>query len=143
MDLQTKTSPQSIQLQKSFQKALLKVETQVKKSELETQKAKNLSQKKIECEILTSKLETQKEEGKKIYFQEIKDAEFLVEMLQKEEKTLGEIFRIQRVNKSMKSIRVKKKRTYYWKIFELASLYLVIFSPSITIYFIANNFLMK
>jgi hypothetical protein len=35
------------------------------------------------------------------------------------------IFKIMRHNKSLKSIKIKRKRTYYWKLFELASLYMV------------------
>ena len=35
------------------------------------------------------------------------------------------VFKIFRANKSLKSIKIKRKRTYYWKLFELASLYMV------------------
>jgi len=35
------------------------------------------------------------------------------------------IFKIHRTNKSLKSIKIKRKRTYYWKLFELASLFMV------------------
>lgn len=36
-----------------------------------------------------------------------------------------DVFRIDRTNKSLESIKGKRKRTYYWKLFELASLFMV------------------
>lgn len=105
---------------------ILSTEAEITKTSLETEKQgkkAGIKPSNFECRIVTSELQSQIERQRSLK-EELKEAEILVTRFPRLD-GVSQIFKIQRLNKSLKSIRVKKKRTYYWKIFELASLYLV------------------
>lgn len=114
----------------------LTAETQVEKSKIEISQQTYLSPARADCKIITTELEIKSEETKR-FKEELEKARTLA-MSFNSTGSLKEFFKIQRLNKSLKSIRVKKKRTYYWKIFELASLYLV----RLKLYCFKRNFLL-
>lgn len=125
MEVQASNLPKSQSLPNISTK-ILNTEAEITKTNLEIKnqvKTAEIKPSNFECKFLTCELQSQIEKQRSLK-EELKEAKKLIERF-KAAPDISEIFKIQRLNKSLKSIRVKKKRTYYWKIFELASLYLV------------------